>query len=252
MHYLGGKTRTAPRIAGHITELATPGATYWEPFIGGANVAAAVSKSRSFNHLQLSDIHADLVQMWDRATHHNWVPPASIDRAEWERLRDGPECPERTFAGFGASFRGKWWGGHYTDDGESDVNTNQRGVIRKARHMRMTPATFTTRAYHECEPSPGDVVYCDPPYAGTTGYDATDPFDHQRFWSWCETMSKWGVHVLVSEFTAPETWAPVFTVEHTSTVDVSSAKRDVESLYYLRGSETEDALFAHRLFNPNT
>ena len=58
------------------------------------------------------------------------------------------------------------------------------------------------------------VVYCDPPYAGTTSYKGAPPFDHALFW---RTMNEWharGAHVFVSEYTAPAGWDIMFEREH--------------------------------------
>ena len=50
---------------------------------------------------------------------------------------------------------------------------------------------------------PGDVVYCDPPYQGTTAYDGTDKFDHDEFWEVCRATAHSGVRIFISEYQAP-------------------------------------------------
>ena len=47
---------------------------------------------------------------------------------------------------------------------------------------------------------PNSVIYCDPPYQSTIGYESG--FDHQKFWNWVRMMSK-SHHVYVSEYSAP-------------------------------------------------
>ena len=54
----------------------------------------------------------------------------------------------------------------------------------------------------------GDVVYCDPPYAGTEGYGRG--FDHEAFWQWCRTRD---FPVYVSEYRAPEDFISVWSKE---------------------------------------
>jgi DNA adenine methylase len=47
------------------------------------------------------------------------------------------------------------------------------------------------------------VVYCDPPYAGTTAYAGAPTWDAEKFWT---TMRRWsadGATVFVSEYSAP-------------------------------------------------
>ena len=54
----------------------------------------------------------------------------------------------------------------------------------------------------------GDVVYCDPPYAGTNGYGRG--FDHEAFWQWCRTRD---FPVYVSEYRAPEDFISIWCKE---------------------------------------
>lgn len=62
---------------------------------------------------------------------------------------------------------------------------------------------YRNYVYHDC-----DVVYCDPPYAGTTGYGRE--FDHEAFWQWCRTRD---FPVYVSEYRAPEDFISVWCKE---------------------------------------
>ncbi len=43
------------------------------------------------------------------------------------------------------------------------------------------------------------VIYCDPPYKGTKGYDAK--FDHEAFYEWCLAQKQ---PVFISEYWMPE------------------------------------------------
>ena len=62
---------------------------------------------------------------------------------------------------------------------------------------------YRNYVYHD-----GDVVYCDPPYAGTNGYGRE--FDHEAFWQWCRTRD---FPVYVSEYRAPEDFISVWSKE---------------------------------------
>jgi DNA adenine methylase len=46
------------------------------------------------------------------------------------------------------------------------------------------------------------LIYCDPPYQGTTGYK-TGSFNHEVFFDWCVQKKKEGHVVFVSEYNAP-------------------------------------------------
>ena len=66
----------------------------------------------------------------------------------------------------------------------------------------------TSSDYREYVHEEGDVVYCDPPYAGTGGYGRE--FDHEAFWQWCRTRD---FPVYVSEYHAPEDFISVWSKE---------------------------------------
>jgi len=58
-------------------------------------------------------------------------------------------------------------------------------------------------------PIGGIVVYCDPPYANTTGYKGAPPFDHAVFWRRAVEWARAGAVVYVSEYRAPDGIADV-------------------------------------------
>lgn len=91
-----------------------------------------------------------------------------------------------------------------------------------------------------------DVIETDAEYhAATTGYAGTPDFDHARFWTTCERWSAEGAHVLVSEYSAPPAWTPLWTVERAATVSVRSTVKAQESLYaYQTAAEAEAAAAA--------
>lgn len=53
--------------------------------------------------------------------------------------------------------------------------------------------------YRESEILPDSVIYCDPPYSNTKGYQVE--FDHEAFYQWCEKQTSL---VLISEYWMPE------------------------------------------------
>lgn len=55
---------------------------------------------------------------------------------------------------------------------------------------------------HEPDPDFDGVIYCDPPYRGTTPYPGVRPFDHERFY---RRVREWSeiTRVFVSEYSMP-------------------------------------------------
>jgi DNA adenine methylase len=234
MRYLGGKSR----VAKHICEVMlqeSPGRTlYVEPFLGSANIAAIMVPH--FGESTLSDACEDLVLLWQAAL-GGWVPPVAITEERYAVLRNGQPSAERAFAGFGCSFGGKWFGGyarspHRTED---IVGASSRSVARKATLMRGGNPTVIHGGYAEVLASidlpEGTVIYCDPPYAGTTGYAAVGAFDSVAFWRRMAAVAETGADVYVSESEAPAGWLTVWEATPQESLGRHSTARRVERLY---------------------
>lgn len=90
--------------------------------------------------------------------------------------------------------------------------------------------TATYKDYHDYEYKEGDVVYCDPPYAGTEGYGGD--FDHGAFWEWARTRT---YPVYVSEYLAPDDFIPIW-------------EKKKRSLFHPKNmsKSTVEKLFVHR------
>lgn len=59
---------------------------------------------------------------------------------------------------------------------------------------------FTSFDYKDYQHEEGDVVYCDPPYAGVMKYDGRE-FNNEEFWEWVRTRD---YPVYVSEYSSPD------------------------------------------------
>lgn len=73
------------------------------------------------------------------------------------------------------------------------------------------------------------VIYCDPPYAGTTGYNG-EAFDHAAFYNWCREQT---APLFVSEYNMPEDFTLVDTIEKPKlfSSNGTSAEKTLEKLY---------------------
>lgn len=227
--YQGGKTRIARPIAEILK--AEPGTTYVEPFLGSAATFHLVAPS--FDRAVGADLMPDLVMLW-RAVLGGWTPPENLSREEYEHLRTAPPSALRAFAGFPCSFGGKWFGG-YARDPQSDRNfarTASRSILRRAEAMR--GSTILQADYRDLSHliGPGAVVYCDPPYADTTGYAGPGAFDSAEFWRTAEGWARSGASVFVSEYAAPEGWREIWSTErHVSTALNNRAAKATDRLF---------------------
>ncbi len=205
MRYLGGKRRIAQDIA-RIVNAARGPLPFWEPFCGGLGASRALAAGGPG---LITDAFPPLISLY-QAVRAGWDPPAALTREEWTAARSLPDSdPRKAFAGFGCSFGGTWFGG-YTKPGTRqahgrDLHEDPAGACRAAliRDLSALRECAIERLdFLDVEPRPLPcVIYCDPPYAGTTGYALA--FDSARFWSRVQGWERVGVPCFVSEFGCP-------------------------------------------------
>ena len=205
MRYLGGKSRLSDDIAGFINSTIGKDQSYWEPFVGSGWIVMNVRAKRKF----ASDINFYLIEMW-KALQRGWVPPFTLSEEEYVAIKDsrGDYDPALVaFAGFACSWGGKWFGGYARTGRQNYAENGARSVTRKV--LDMMDVQFFTADFFEQEPPENNMyIYCDPPYAGTTGYDIAE-WDTLAFWNRVEELESCGHTVLVSEYDAPERYTCV-------------------------------------------
>lgn len=173
-----------------------------------------------FNSLIYSDINQGLILFWQQVQANLDAGndpvagfPEEVSKELYDQLRAEPEDSALKFlVGISASFGGKYYGGYArgkTAKGEPR-NYHQETLrnIRKGAPLMFPHQQVQVlhRPYWEApELEDGAVLYCDPPYAGTTTYQSGE-FDSGRFWEWARGMANAGHPVFVSEYSAPD-WA---------------------------------------------
>lgn len=207
MQYLGGKHFLGKAISEVMLAQASERGRYIEPFVGAGGVL--IHMAPHFRVSLASDYSLDLILMW-RALQSGWVPPERLSEEEWQTLRYADPSPERAVAGFGCSFGGKWFAGYARSASRSFAGTASRGLTKKISKLADSRVVFRRRSYQNILVKPGDVVYLDPPYEGTTEYGVAPTFDHDEFWGKAKEWHDLGAHVFVSEFQAPEPWEPIW------------------------------------------
>ena len=88
----------------------------------------------------------------------------------------------------------------------------------------------SSKDYRELDYREGDVVYCDPPYAGHDHY-CSGGFDSSAFWEWVRTRE---FPVYVSEYAAPEDFAEVFSVEKRVDLSQNHMGKAIEKVFLHR------------------
>jgi DNA adenine methylase len=175
-----------------------------------------------------SDAHPDLIILLD-AVRDGWDPPTNITEEQYNVLRQADSSAERGFVGFGCSFYGKFFGGF-----ARDPKMNDFGTIARNNMLKLVPliqhVEFQCEEYHEYD-GEADLIYCDPPYYGTTDYSG-GKFDSALFWDWVREWSTKST-VLVSEYVAPDDFETLWEKPYTTTMKDKSGKgcKRIEKLF---------------------
>ena len=148
------------------------------------------------------DKHPYLIAMY-KELQNGWIPPDTITKEEYYYIKNNKdEKPYLTgFVGFGCSFAGKWFGGYASNSrGDNYCLNSKNSILRKMNTLndvRFEVADYKDLIFKD------SLIYCDPPYQGTTQYGLVGEFDSIEFW---ETMRMWSQYntVIVSEYNAPE------------------------------------------------
>lgn len=228
MKYQGSKERYWRPILNHVLQYRQEGQYYVEPFVGGANVIAHVTGLRIG-----ADSNKYLIAMW-QALQNGWSPPVSMTEAQYRDIQQNKDdYPSELvgYVGFNFSYAGKFFGGYARGTGRDYCVEAYENV--EAQLPLVTGVTFLCSDYLYLDVPLNSIIYCDPPYAGTTKYK--DDFDHQTFWIWCRQMKKAGHQVFVSEYKAPYDWTCLWSKNVTSSLaQDTGSKTNCERLFTLR------------------
>lgn len=203
MRYMGGKGRIAADIAAVMRSRIdwSRRTHYLEPFVGGGWVLPHMVPG--FSYIEIGDIHRDLVLLWS-AVRDGWVPPTAISKEQYNELKNADPSALRAFAGFGLSFGGKWFGGYASSArGDDFCGAAARGLLKKADAVKRADRVEQL-PFYMWSVTPETVVYCDPPYADTTGYAGSGSWDATWFWDTVRRWANQGAQVFVSEYRAPD------------------------------------------------
>lgn len=211
MRYHGGKYLIANDLATTIHNVVSifkeeTGFTptgYTEPFCGIANVYKHISVLFQDYNLKyhLNDANNDIILLL-KALKNGWKPPMNITKAERAKLKNARPSALRTYAGFQYSFGGRFFGAYIYNR-----KNDGRDYIKIGAKMKRDNVTLTSEDYKKLSHLEKNIIYCDPPYAGTFGYKFD--FDSNEFWNWVRKMSKNNL-VFVSEYNAPDDFVKLY------------------------------------------
>lgn len=230
MRYMGGKSRIGKKLVEAMGANERPSdQLYFEPFMGACGVAMHVRGPKL-----LADANPYMVAFW-RRIRDGWVPPTEMPEERWREIRENQDAhpPELVaFAAVGCAFGGTWWGGYARGKGRDFPAEASRSAVRRAKGLQ--GAGIECATYDELEIPPGSLVYCDPPYAGTSAQSQWGSFDSDAFWGWAAELGK-TCDVYVSEAAAPAEVADlVWEKEVRRDLKSKGSKTRAERLYRVR------------------
>lgn len=231
MQYMGGKSRISKQIAEILNSAINKDTPFVSLFCGSCAIESKVQADVKI----LNDKHPYLIAMW-QALQNGWMPPDVVTKEEYYRVKANMDenLALTGFVGFGCSFGGKWWGGYAKDKrGDDYCGQAKRGLLKDL--VGIQSATFTCLDYRDVEIPDGAVVYCDPPYANTTGY-TLGQFDTNEFWDYMRQLSK-RCDVYISEESAPDDFECIWSKEKVRTLEKSDnvGRVKVEKLFKYKG-----------------
>ena len=208
MKYMGSKARLAKHLLPIILENRKPKQYYVEPFVGGANMIDKVTGPRIG-----SDANKYLIALW-KELQNGWVPK-TYTKEEYYDVKANMELlyPLHVigFVGFLCSYRGKWFAGYAGETKTKEgIRDYQKEAVKNIMEQlpKLKNTQFVNFEYHELAIPRKSIIYCDPPYQGTTKYFID--FDHVYFWEWCKLKTLEGNQVFISEYAAPDNFRCVW------------------------------------------
>jgi DNA adenine methylase len=212
MRYQGSKAKVVKDIVRRLD--VQPGALYVEPFVGGGNVIAHVTPEATRVGYDANIYMVALL----RSLALGWVPPKHVTEEEYRRVKENRHRYEHALVGYvgtQASFGGCWFGGYaraYKPDRTPRDMPHEawKNTMRQAPLLR--GCTFLQSDYRDIRFGRPAIIYCDPPYDCSTGYDEAGAFDSAEFWRWARGLDP-SHTVFVSEYAAPEGWRCVWSKE---------------------------------------
>lgn len=225
MKYMGSKNRIAKDILPIILKGRTD-QTYVEPFVGGCNLIDKVQGRRIG-----ADINSDLIGMW-KALQAGWLPPKNVSEFEYYAARQSADIPLKTYISINLSYSGKIWGG-YARDGKGKRNYGEEAFKNVTKQILFIKGVeFVACSYEDLSIPDDSIIYCDPPYKGTTKYKHS--LDYEAFYHWCRIQKANGHSIFISEYSMPIDFKCVWEKELVSSLTQDTgSKKAVERLFTL-------------------
>lgn len=166
----------------------------------------------------LNDKHTYLITML-KGVQAGYSLPDTITERQYAALKENKELDPilAGFAGFACSFGGIWFGTYAKNKrGDNYAAQGKRSLLKDMQNLQ--DVQFMCGDYRKVPIPPGAVVYADPPYANTAGYNG-EKFNSTEFWAAMRVLAETGHTVYISEQTAPPDFVCVWEKPFIRTLD---------------------------------
>ena len=228
---MGSKNRLAKELIPIITKDLKPNQWYVEPFVGGANLIDKVQHPYKIG----ADCNRYLIALLQYVQAGGQLPE-EITKEEHQKVKEQMDSyPDWYvgFVGFICSYSGRFMAGYVRNNvlkKSGKVEHYQKEHINNLLKQNLSDTTFIYSDYRSLDIPDNSVIYCDPPYSGTTGYK--DAFDSEAFWDWCRQMKAKGHQIYISEYNAPSDFACIWQKDQNKNLG-GTVQATVEKLFTL-------------------
>lgn len=237
MKYVGSKNRLSKYIVPIIQSKITKETNaYIEPFCGGCNI---IDKIKCKNRYA-SDLNKYLISLLKVARDNPNIIPKTITEEIYNNVRLNKDNYDDWYVGlvgFCSTYGAKWFGGYargYKNDGKTKRDMSSEAIRNlKKQSVNLNGIKFKCQDYLSMPTDISEnVIYCDPPYKGTTGYK--DGINYNQFYEWVRKLSRDNI-VLISEYNMPSDFRCIWEHKHETTLDTKKHKERIERLWVYNG-----------------
>lgn len=212
MIYMGSKNRIAKDIMPIILKDRKPNQCYVETMVGGGNLIDKVEGFRIG-----ADLNPFVIEALKLIRDNPESLPDHVSEDYYRELKSKKELNGITgWAAFTCSFGGSFFSG-YARKGEGRHCALEGKKNALTQSPKLKDCLFINSSYQLLDIPKNSIIYCDPPYEGTAGYEGG--FNHSEFWDWVRTKSLEGHSVFVSEYNAPDDFICVWQKEQTTALN---------------------------------
>lgn len=232
MHYFGGKSKISKLLAVALNPI-TKGKPFVDLFCGACNVVEKITTASS---RIANDNNPYLIALL-KAIQDGYEPPTHVTREQYNyvmsHLDENPALSG--FIGIGCSFSGGWKNGYATNNRDHNYAICAYNTLLRQK-QKLEGVTLTSCDYNKASIPVGAVVYCDPPYKGTTNKYYARKFDYDAFVEWVEA-NKGKYDIYISEYKENvSSWPTSYEVvwEKESCQQIANRKKTTEVLIHAR------------------